>query len=80
MRAGNANSNFNTRFNGTANDRDGILFYLGGNEAGTIFNVYTPADVNLDGNVRFNGAANDRDALLFNLGGSEYITIFEQKK
>lgn len=80
MRAGNANSNFNTRFNGSANDRDAILFYLSGNEAGTIFNVYTPADVNLDGIVRFNGAANDRDALLFNLGGSEYITIFEQKK
>ena len=80
MRGGNANSNFNTRFNGTANDRDAILFYLSGNEAGTIFNVYTPADVNLDGIVRFNGAANDRDALLFNLGGSEYITIFEQKK
>jgi hypothetical protein len=80
MRAGNANSNFNTRFNGTANDRDAILFFLGGNESATLFNVYTPVDVNMDGIVRFNGAANDRDALLFNLGGIEYNTIFEQKK
>lgn len=80
MRAGNANSNFNTRFNGSTNDRDAILLFLGGNEASTIFNVYTPADVNMDGIVRFNGSANDRDALLVNLGGSEYITIFEQKK
>lgn len=80
MRAGNANSNFNTRFNGSANDRDAILFFLSGNEASTLFNVYNAADVNLDGAVRFNGADNDRDALLFNLGGSEYITIFEQKK
>jgi len=80
MRGGNANSNSNTRFNGATNDRDVILQFLGGNEASTIFNVYTPADVNLDGIVRFNGAQNDRDALLLNLGGSEYITIFEQKK
>jgi hypothetical protein len=80
MRGGNANSNFHTRFNGSANDRDAILFFLGGNEAGTIFNVYTPVDVNMDGMVRFNGAANDRDVLLFNLGGSEYITLFEQRK
>nr|WP_118973990.1 hypothetical protein [Taibaiella koreensis] len=80
MRGGNANSNSNTRFNGATNDRDVILQYLGGNEASTIFNVYTPVDVNLDGNVRFNGSGNDRDALLLNLGGSEFITIFEQKK
>lgn len=80
MRAGNANSNASTRFNGSANDRDAILFYLGGNEGSTIFNVYRPEDVNMDGNVRFNGSANDRDALLFNLTGLEGLTIFQQIK
>ncbi len=80
MRGGNANSNFNTRFNGAANDRDAILSALSGDEGTTLFNVYNAADVNLDGMIRFNGAANDRDALLLNLGGSEFITIFEQKK
>ncbi len=80
MRGGNVNGNFNIRFNGTGNDRDAILFFLGGNEASTIFNVYTPADLNMDGMVRFNGADNDRDLLLLDLSGSEFITIFEQRK
>lgn len=80
MHGGNANSNGSTRFNGSANDRDAILFYLGGNEGATIFNVYRPEDVNMDGVVRFNGSGNDRDALLFNLGGNEGLTIFQQIK
>ncbi len=78
--AGNANSNGNVRFNGSGNDRDAMLSYLGFNEIGFITGVYTPTDVNLDGNVRYNGSANDRDFLLEMLNFDEIGFIQEQIK
>lgn len=80
MIPGNANSNTNIRYNGQANDRDAILSYLGSNEIGLVFNVYTPVDLNLDGTVRYNGQANDRDFLLQALGFNEIGFIQEQIK
>ncbi len=78
LRGGNANSNVNTRFNGAANDRDAILSALGGNGATNLFDVYSPADINLDGIIRYNGSNNDRDVLLLDLGGNGSTTIFQQ--
>lgn len=77
---GNANSNNRVTYNGQANDRDAILSYLGQNEIGFIQNVYTPADVNMDGIVKYNGVANDKDHLLQMLGFNETGFIAEQIK
>ncbi|WP_146146630.1 hypothetical protein [Taibaiella chishuiensis] len=77
---GNANGNGNIRYNSTANDRDAILAFLGFAETGITYNVYTPADVNLDGVVRYNGRNNDRDFLLEALNFNETGFTAEQIK
>jgi len=75
---GDANSNGSIRYNSTANDKDAILMFLGGNPGGNSFQVYTPVDLNLDGVVRFNGNDADRDVILRTLNGNEGLTKFQQ--
>ncbi len=77
MRGGNANSNFHTRFNGSANDRDAITssswvemkleLYL--------MRIRLPMQTLMVW-CASTAADNDRDALLFNSGGSEFITEY----
>lgn len=75
---GDANSNGSIRYNSTANDKDAVLMFLGGDAGGTSFNVYTPTDLNLDGVVRFNGTDADRDVILRTLNGNEGATKFQE--
>ncbi len=80
MKAGDANGNGYTSYNGNANDRDAILAFVGGSELGFTSNVYATQDINLDGAVIYNGQNNDRDFLLFLLGGNELGFIEQQIK
>jgi hypothetical protein len=60
---GNANSNTNSKYSGTANDRAIILADLGNNELGTL-SGYNRSDLNFNGVVKYSGAGNDRGFLL----------------
>ncbi|TDH29277.1 hypothetical protein EXU57_04230 [Segetibacter sp. 3557_3] len=80
MRAGNSNSNSNVRYVGPQNDQDHILNdLLGGSIGKVIDNVYSAADLNLDGAVKVSGPANDQNFLLNDvLNGSTGMVYTEQ--
>ncbi|TDH24631.1 hypothetical protein EXU57_14945 [Segetibacter sp. 3557_3] len=80
MRAGNANSNNNLKFNGPFNDQDMIQNVgLGGSISLVKSNQYHVADVNLDGQVKTNGPNNDQNFLLnVALGGLIGMVYVEQ--
>jgi hypothetical protein len=69
MWGGNANSNTNVRYTGLNNDAGAILTALGGNQALVLNNVYSFADLNMDGTLRYTGLNNDVGVLLGVLGG-----------
>ncbi|TDH26617.1 hypothetical protein EXU57_11045 [Segetibacter sp. 3557_3] len=65
MRAGNANSNNNVKYNGPQNDQDRILnAKLGGSLSLVLSDQYSVEDVNMDGTVKSNGPGNDQNYLL----------------
>ena len=80
MRAGNANSNNNIKYNGPANDQNQILnVRLGGSISNILNNVYAPEDLNMNGNIKWNGPSNDQNFLLNTaLGGSLSNLLLEQ--
>jgi len=58
------------RYVGDDNDRDPILFDIGGSVPTAVISGYRLTDVNMDGRVRYVGDGNDRDPILVNIGGS----------
>ena len=58
------------RYIGQDNDRDPILFRIGGSEPTQTATGYDATDTGLDGTTRYLGQNNDRDPILLNIGGS----------
>ena len=58
------------RYSGVQNDRDPVLFLIGGSVPTNTLSGYHNEDVNLDGTVKYTGPFNDRDPILQNIGGS----------
>ncbi|MBP6641894.1 MAG: hypothetical protein KA186_02315, partial [Flavobacteriales bacterium] len=77
--AGNTVLDNRLMYTGGGNDRDPILFAIGGNVATAILPGYHPTDANLDGIVKYTGAQNDRDLILFNIGGMVATLIRDQQ-
>ena len=77
MRAGNANSNNNVKYNGPANDQNQILnIKLAGSLGNVLNNVYAPEDINMNGNVKWNGPGNDQNFLLNTILNGSLSTIY----
>ncbi len=69
LRAGDANGDGRVSYTGPDNDRDAVLFRIGGaNTAGT-FAGYATEDINMDGVTRYTNSGNDRDRIISALGG-----------
>ena len=68
--SGNVERDQFLKYVGESNDRDPILFAIGGSVPTNTITGYLPADINLDGVVKYVGESNDRDPILFNIGGS----------
>lgn len=69
--AGNVDFNTELKYTGSGNDRDPILFAIGGSVPTAVLNdQYRNEDVNMDGLVKYVGEGNDRDPILQNIGGS----------
>ncbi len=68
--AGNALSDGTLRYVGAANDRDPILFAVGGSIPTNTITGYHTEDVDMNGEVKYIGADNDRDPILQNIGGT----------
>jgi hypothetical protein len=56
------------RYTGSQNDRESILFLIGGIDPTNTATGYFQEDLNMDGSVKYTGVDNDRDALLLNVG------------
>lgn len=60
----------NIRYTGADNDRDPLLYAIGGNTpTNTLIGQYRKEDVNMDGEVKYTGENNDRDLILQTIGG-----------
>ncbi len=70
MWAGDVNFDGIIKYSGTANDRDPILFNIGGTVPTNVNTGYNSEDINLDGKIKYTGQNNDRDLILFNIGGN----------
>jgi hypothetical protein len=57
------------KYTGEGNDRDPVLFRIGGVVPTATVAGYHVEDVNLDGSVQYTGEGNDRDPILQNIGG-----------
>lgn len=69
MRAGDANSNGQVKYNGSGADRTVILSVVGlANPNAIISNTYSTRDVNLDRQVKYNGSGADRVSVLSTVG------------
>ncbi len=68
--AGNTAADDRLLYVGEGNDRDPILFAVGGSVPTATVTGYRTEDINLDGVVRYVGNSNDRDPILVNIGGS----------
>ena len=76
---GNANSNTNVKYSGSANDENYLLnTTLGGNKVLILNGVYNTADMNMNGNVKYSGSANDESVLLNTVLGGIKTTIITQ--
>ncbi|MCB0768357.1 MAG: fibronectin type III domain-containing protein, partial [Flavobacteriales bacterium] len=69
MWAGNAMNDGQVMYSGSGNDRDVILFAIGGSIPTNTVSGYRIEDVNLDGVVKYSGAGSDRDVILNSIGG-----------
>lgn len=80
MRAGNANSTDNVKFNGPGNQQNQILnIILGGSLSKVLSNVYSSEDINMDGVIKWNGPGNDQNFLLNIILGGSLSTIYNQQ-
>jgi hypothetical protein len=77
MWGGNVFTNTNVRYSGLNNDLTELLSVLGGNQNTFLTNVYSNADINMNGVVRYSGLNNDNTFLLSILGGNQ-AAIFLQ--
>ena len=76
--AGDVTFDGSVKYTGEANDRDPILFAIGGVvPTNTLDDAYTNEDVNMDGRVMYTGEGNDRDIILQNIGGVIPTTVRE---
>ncbi len=66
MWAGDANTNKNSKYNGTSNDKEQILYDFGSssNTNDILYQVYKNSDLNMDGKVKYNNSDNDKNWLL----------------
>lgn len=69
MWAGNTVNDGQVMYSGSGNDRDVILFAIGGSIPTNTVSGYRIEDVNLDGVVKYSGSASDRDVILNSIGG-----------
>ncbi|HPF90675.1 MAG TPA: M12 family metallo-peptidase [Flavobacteriales bacterium] len=69
MWAGNVVDDGQVMYSGLGNDRDVILFAIGGTIPTNTVSGYRVEDVNLDGVVKYSGAGSDRDVILNSIGG-----------
>ena len=67
--AGNAVVDGSIRYTGNANDRDAILFVVGGGVPTNTVSGYLLSDLNMDGVAKYTGENNDRDLILRAIGG-----------
>jgi len=67
--AGDVSFDGEVMYTGSGNDRDRILFEIGGSVPTNTSSGYKVEDVNLDGTVKYAGENNDRDRILQNIGG-----------
>jgi len=67
--SGNVAPDAVVKYTGAANDRDPIIFALGGLDPTAVLVAYHTADVNMDGDVKYTGQGNDRDLVLLTVGG-----------
>jgi uncharacterized delta-60 repeat protein len=70
LAAGDVNIDGTVQYTGASNDRDAILYRIGGVVPTATTAGYWPEDVNMDGVVSYTGAGNDRDRVLVSIGGS----------
>lgn len=57
-------------YTGAGNDRDAILYTIGGSVATNVVTGYHRTDINMNGEVKYTGSNNDRDLILQTIGGS----------
>ncbi|MBL7938200.1 MAG: hypothetical protein JNL43_02470 [Flavobacteriales bacterium] len=73
LRSGNARldaTHQRISYTGPDNDRDAILYRLGGSNPLNVVSGYYNEDVNMDGVVKYTGVNNDRDVVLQAIGGT----------
>ncbi len=68
--AGNCVSDRDIKYTGEVNDRDAVLFSIGGTIPTNSVSGYRLEDCNLDGVVKYTGTDNDRDVILETIGGA----------
>lgn len=62
---------YEIKYTGENNDKDFVLQAVGGtNPNNIVSNVYSSADVNMDGKIKYTGTNNDRDPILQTVGGA----------
>jgi hypothetical protein len=69
MWAGDINSDGILLYTGQSNDRDLVLFKIGGTIPTNTTSGYWREDLNMNGTVQYTGGGNDRDIILQNIGG-----------
>jgi hypothetical protein len=74
---GDVNGDNAIRYTGSFNDRDPVLFAIGGSVPTNTVGGYRSEDVNLDGTVKYTGENNDRDPILQAVGGSVPTNVRE---
>lgn len=67
---GDVNGDGIVKYTGAGNDRDVVLFAIGGSVPTATVAGYAVTDVNLDGTTKYTGANNDRDPMLQTIGGA----------
>jgi len=68
--AGNALTDAQVKYTGSANDRDPLLISVGSTTPNNTVAGYLGTDANLDGVVKYTGSGNDRDPILINVGST----------
>ena len=64
----------------TGNDQNQILnIKLGGDISRTIFDVYAPEDINMNGNIRWAGLANDQNLILNIVLAGSLVALYEEQ-
>jgi len=67
--SGDVNADAVIKYTGVNNDRDLILFHIGGTIPTNTTMGYFGEDLNMDGEIKYTGVENDRDLILIGIGG-----------